>query len=88
MSFSEVAIRVTLRNKIRDLIVKTNKEDVMKIKKIELHSKEFNRVLKNMQLEGLEMNKDFQERAISLLNSNSPITSEKIKEQFHKGNVL
>jgi uncharacterized coiled-coil protein SlyX len=60
----------------------------MKIKKIELHSKEFNRVLKNMQLEGLEINKAFQERAINILNSNKPITSEIIKEQFHKENVL
>lgn len=34
------------------------------------------------------MNKDFQERAISLSNINRPITSEIIKGQFHKGNVL
>ena len=67
-----------------DIIVITSKEDVMKIKNIELHSKEFNRVLKNMQL---QMNKDFQERPISLLNLDRPITSEIIKGQF-KGNVL
>ena len=45
-------------------------------------------VLKNMQLERLEMNKDFQERPFSLLNLNRPITREIIKGQFHKGNVL
>lgn len=55
---------------------------------MELHSKEFNRVLKNMQLEGLEMSKELQERAINLINSNKPITSQLIKEQFHNGNIL
>ena len=54
---------------------------------MELHSKEFNRVLKNMQLEGLEMSKELQERAINLINSNKPITSQLIKEQFHNGNI-
>jgi len=81
-------IRISIKNAFWVIIELTITEDVMKIKKIELHSKEFNRVLKNMQLEGLEMNKNFQERAISLLNSNKPITSEIIKEQFHNGNLL
>lgn len=81
-------IRISIKNDFWVIIEITSKEGVMTIKKIELHSKEFNRVLKNMQLEGLEMNKNFQERAIILLNSNKPITSEIIKEQFHNGNVL
>lgn len=48
--FQQVAIRITVRNKMWDIIVITIKEAVMKIKKVELHSKEFNQVLKNMQL--------------------------------------
>lgn len=60
---------------------------VIILKKMELHSKEFNRVLKNMQLEGLEMSNELQERAINLINSNKPITSQLIKEQFHNGNI-
>jgi len=41
---------------------------VIILKKMELHSKEFNRVLINMQLDGLEMSKELQERAINLNN--------------------
>lgn len=51
---------------------------VIILKKMELHSKEFNRVQKNMQLEGLEMSKELQERAINLINLNKPITSQLI----------
>lgn len=71
-------------------IIERNKLDMAgceKVKKLSATSKEFNRILKNLSLENLELSKHLQEKALQLVNSKKDITSEAVKEQFH-GKVL
>lgn len=50
------------------------------MKKIQLNSPEFNRVLKNMQFENLELSQSLQEKALEIVNSGIIVTPTVIKE--------
>lgn len=50
------------------------------MKQIKLNSPEFNRVLKNMQLENVYLNDSLQQKALEIINSGVKITPSVIKE--------
>lgn len=50
------------------------------MKQIQLNSPEFNRVLKNLQLENLSLTPAFQQKVIEIVNSGILISPEVIKE--------
>lgn len=55
--------------------------------KIQLNSPEFNRVLKNMQLENLHLSHSLQQKALEIVNSGMTITPDLIKEALAKSEV-
>ncbi|TQR21710.1 Zn-dependent hydrolase [Psychrobacillus vulpis] len=57
------------------------------MKKIQLNSPEFNRVLKNMQLENLYLSHSLQEKAIEIVNSGRKVTPTLIKEALANDKV-
>lgn len=52
------------------------------MKSITLHSKEFERVLKNMEIENLYLSNSLQKKALDLVNSGQKITPSMIKESL------
>ncbi|SES20153.1 Zn-dependent hydrolase [Psychrobacillus sp. OK032] len=57
------------------------------MKQIQLNSPEFDRVLKNMQLENLYLSHSLQLKAIEIVNSGKIITPTLIKEALANGKV-
>ena len=57
------------------------------MKEIQLNSPEFNRVLKNMQLEDLHLSHSLQQKALEIVNSGMPITPALIKKALVNGEV-
>ncbi len=57
------------------------------MKQIQLNSPEFNRVLKNMQLENLVLSHSLQQKALEIVNSGIIITPALIKEALANGKV-
>lgn len=57
------------------------------MKQIQLNSPEFNRVLKNMQLENLRLSHSLQQKALEIVNSGMTITPALIKEALSNGKV-
>ncbi|WP_203248814.1 hypothetical protein [Sporosarcina beigongshangi] len=57
------------------------------MKQIQLNSPEFNRVLKNMQLENLGLSHSLQQKALDIVNSGITITPALIKEALANGKV-
>lgn len=57
------------------------------MKSIQLNSPEFNRVLKNMQLENLRLNQSLQKKALEIVNSGVTITPNLIKEALANGKI-
>ncbi|WP_318614566.1 Zn-dependent hydrolase [Sporosarcina sp. YIM B06819] len=57
------------------------------MKQIQLNSPEFNRVLKNMQLENLNLSHSLQQKALEIVNSGIIITPALIKEALANGKV-
>lgn len=57
------------------------------MKQIQLNSPEFNRVLKNMQLENLQLSQSLQKKALEIVNSGIIVTPTVIKEALANGKV-
>lgn len=57
------------------------------MKQIQLNSPEFDRVLKNMQLENLYLSHSLQQKAIEIVNSGKKVTPTLIKEALANGKV-
>lgn len=57
------------------------------MKQILLNSPEFNRVLKNMQLENLRLSQSLQQKALEIVNSGMIVTPDLIKEALAHGKV-
>lgn len=57
-----------------------SREESFSMKQIQLDSPEFNRVLKNMQLENLYLSLSLQQKALDIVNSGVIITPTLIKE--------
>ncbi|MBO0586870.1 Zn-dependent hydrolase [Sporosarcina sp. E16_8] len=57
------------------------------MKEIKLNSPEFNRVLKNMQLENLHLSHSLQQKALEIVNSGIPVTPALIKEALANGEI-
>lgn len=57
------------------------------MKQIQLNSPEFNRVLKNMQLENLHLSRSLQQKALEIVNSGISITPALIKDALANDKV-
>lgn len=57
------------------------------MKQIQLNSPEFDRVLKNMQLENLYLSHSLQLKVLEIVNSRKNVTSTLIKEALADGKV-
>ena len=57
------------------------------MKQIQLNSPEFNRVLKNMELENLHLNDSLQQKAVEIVNSGLKITPNLIKKVLANGKI-
>lgn len=57
------------------------------MKQIQLNSPEFNRVLKNMQFENLQLSQSLQKKALEIVNSGVKITPDLIKEALANGKI-
>ena len=57
------------------------------MKQIQLDSPEFNRVLKNMQLENLRLSQSLQKKALEIVNSGIAVTPALIKEALANGKI-
>lgn len=57
------------------------------MKQIQLDSPEFNRVLKNMELENLYLNDSLQQKAVEIVNSGLKITPNLIKKALANGKI-
>lgn len=57
------------------------------MKKIQLNSPEFNRVLKNMQLENLHLSHSLQQKALEIVNSGMEVTPTLIKKALENDKV-
>ncbi len=57
------------------------------MKQILLNSPEFNRVLKNMQLENIHLSLSLQQKALEIVNSGMIVTPALIKEALAHGKV-
>ena len=57
------------------------------MKQIQLNSPEFNRVLKNMELENLYLNDSLQQKAVEIVNSGLKITPNLIKKALANGKI-
>nr|WP_106780809.1 Zn-dependent hydrolase [Lysinibacillus timonensis] len=57
------------------------------MKKIKLYSPEFERVLKNLQLENLSLSPELKEKVIEIVNSGIQISPDTIKEALDHGKI-
>lgn len=57
------------------------------MKKITVDSKEFKRVLKNLNLENITLHPSLQKKALDLVNSGVTITPKIIKDALNRGEV-
>ena len=57
------------------------------MKKIHLNSPEFNRVMKNLQLENLSLSPILQQKVLELVNAQTPLTPNIIKEALKHGQI-
>lgn len=57
------------------------------MKEIQLNSPEFERVLKNLQLEDLYLTADLQQKVIDIVNSGIQISPKVIKEALNNGKI-
>lgn len=57
------------------------------MKKIQLNSPEFNRVLKNLQFENLSLTPTLQKKVLEIVNSGEQISPTIIKEALKNGQV-
>lgn len=69
------------------LIIKEYRKESFSVKEIQLNSPEFNRVLKNMQLENLHLSHSLQQKALEIVNSGMPVTPALIKEALAHGEI-
>lgn len=69
------------------LIIKDYRKESFSVKEIQLNSPEFNRVLKNMQLENLHLSHSLQQKALEIVNSGMPVTPALIKEALANGEI-
>lgn len=69
------------------LIIKEYRKESFSVKEIQLNSPEFNRVLKNMQLENLHLSHSLQQKALEIVNSGMPVTPALIKEALANGEI-
>jgi len=74
-------------NSAKKLIIKEYRKESFSVKEIQLNSPEFNRVLKNMQLENLHLSHSLQQKALEIVNSGMPVTPALIKEALANGEI-
>lgn len=74
-------------NSAKKLIIKEYRKESFSVKDIQLNSPEFNRVLKNMQLENLHLSHSLQQKALEIVNSGIPVTPALIKEALANGEI-
>lgn len=74
-------------NSAKKLIIKEYRKESFSVKEIQLNSPEFNRVLKNMQLENLHLSHSLQQKALEIVNSGIPVTPALIKEALANGEI-
>ena len=74
-------------NSAIQLIIKEYRKESFSVKEIQLNSPEFNRVLKNMQLENLHLSQSLQQKALEIVNSGMPVTPALIKEALANGEI-
>ncbi|MCG7334431.1 Zn-dependent hydrolase [Sporosarcina sp. ACRSM] len=57
------------------------------MKQIQLNSPEFNRVMKNLQLENLHLSDTLQKKALEIVNSGMVVTPDLIKKALANGEI-
>lgn len=57
------------------------------LKQIQLNSPEFNRVMKNLQLENLHLSDTLQKKALEIVNSGMVVTPDLIKKALANGEI-
>ncbi len=74
-------------NSAIQLIINEYRKESFSVKEIQLNSPEFNRVLKNMELENLHLSHSLQQKALDIVNSGMPVTPALIKEALANGDI-